>query len=103
MNTNEFYKVGDVLVSQFGHEQTNTNFFQVVELVGKCSVALREIGQEKVEDGFMSGKTKPMIGEFISDKIVKKRVSSDGYVKFSSYQFAKKADLSRSYYWSSYA
>jgi hypothetical protein len=102
MNKNESFKVGDVLVSSWGWEQTNVQFYQVVALVGKCSVALRELDQEKVETGFMSGTTKPIPDQFISDNIEKKRVSSHGYIKFESYKFANKADMSRSYHWSSY-
>lgn len=36
-------KVGDLFVASWGWEQTNTNFFQVVELVGKASVRIREV------------------------------------------------------------
>lgn len=36
-------KVGDVFHASWGYEQTNNNFFQVVELVGESSVRVREV------------------------------------------------------------
>lgn len=36
-------KVGDVFYASWGYEQTNNNFFQVVELVGESSVRVREV------------------------------------------------------------
>ena len=45
-NNSEFdfdVKVGDVFYSSWGYEQTNVDFFQVVALVGKKSVRIREV------------------------------------------------------------
>ena len=36
-------KVGDFFHMSWGYEQTNNDFFQVVELVGSCSVRIREV------------------------------------------------------------
>ena len=36
-------KVGDLFYSSWGYEQTNNNFFQVIELVGASSVRVREV------------------------------------------------------------
>ena len=42
--TNKFgVKVGDFFHMSWGYEQTNNDFFQVVELVGTCSVRIREV------------------------------------------------------------
>lgn len=43
-------KVGDLFCSSWGYEQTNTTFFQVVELVGKKSVRVREVLPEMVSE-----------------------------------------------------
>ena len=43
-------KVGDLFYSSWGYEQTNVDFFQVVELVGKTSVRVREVNPPIVED-----------------------------------------------------
>ena len=39
-------KVGDLFHSSWGYEQTNNDFFQVVELVGTSSVRVREVYPE---------------------------------------------------------
>lgn len=36
-------KVGDFFVMSWGYEQTNVDYFQVIELVGSCSVRIREV------------------------------------------------------------
>ncbi len=43
-------KVGDFFVSYWGYEQTNATFFQVIETVGKCSIRIREVKPEIIEE-----------------------------------------------------
>lgn len=47
-------RVGDLYRISWGWEQTNVNFFQVVELVGKSSVRIREVYPEIVEEEAVS-------------------------------------------------
>lgn len=42
-------KVGDIFRATWGWEQTNNDFFQVVALVGKCSVRVREVHPRIIE------------------------------------------------------
>jgi hypothetical protein len=76
------FKLGDVLVNSWGYEQTNVDFYQVVEVTGK-SVVLREIGSETVNDNAqgLSIPTQSMADyrvarrdKFTSDETVTKRV-----------------------------
>ena len=60
-------KVGDILNTSWGYEQTNVEFYQVVGLKGK-SVLLREVGKSKEYTQSMSGQTKPIQGLFIGDE-----------------------------------
>ena len=48
-------KVGDLFVCSWGWEQTNVNFFQVIELVGTASVRIREVHPEVLEETAVSG------------------------------------------------
>lgn len=48
-------KVGDIFSCSWGWEQTNVNFFQVVALVGKASVRLREVYPEIIKEEAVSG------------------------------------------------
>jgi hypothetical protein len=60
------YKVGDILNSSWGYDQTNVEFFQVLE-VGKRSLKIREICQDYKETGYMSGQSKPVPGKFVQN------------------------------------
>ena len=60
------YKEGDILHHAWGYDQTNCDFYQVVE-VKKASVVLRKIGAETVpgSEGFMSESLMPVKDVFI--------------------------------------
>lgn len=48
-------KVGDLFYSSWGYEQTNVDFFQVVELVGKSSVRVKQVSPRMVSENGISG------------------------------------------------
>lgn len=48
-------KVGDLFKMSWGWEQTNVNFFQVLELVGQASVRVREVSPAIVDEEAVSG------------------------------------------------
>jgi len=60
------YKVGDILHHSWGYDQTNCDFYQVVE-VKTASVVLRKIAAETVpgSEGFMSESVMPVKDTFI--------------------------------------
>lgn len=45
-------QVGDIFEATWGYEQTNVNFFQVVELVGTSSVRVREVYPERIKEDY---------------------------------------------------
>ena len=47
-------KVGDLFSASWGWEQTNVDFFQVVALVGKTSVRVRQVAPELLEEEAVS-------------------------------------------------
>ena len=47
-------KVGDIFAADWGWEQTNVNFFQVVALVGETSVRVREVYLSMIDDSPVS-------------------------------------------------
>lgn len=69
------YKVGDIFYSSWGYEQTNVEFYQVVEVKGK-NIVVREVAQVRVETGFMSGTCEPIKDKFLSKETSTKRVSA---------------------------
>jgi len=72
---------GMILVTSWGYEQTNVEFFEVIQVKG-CSVYLREISSDLSETGFMSGNALPRKGEYVGE-IIKRVVRGGDYVKIS--------------------
>ena len=92
------YKVGDILYASWGYDQTNVNFYQVVEVPSGKTIKIREIGQQVVKnDGHGSSKVTATKGIFIG-KVLTKRVRTNGSVKinqsFSAYKWDGKPKLS---------
>ena len=52
-------RVGDILYSSWGWEQTNIDFYQVIAIRGSA-VDLRQLDQRTTEDGYMCGTTVPL-------------------------------------------
>lgn len=95
-------QVGHILVSSWGYDQTNVDFYEVIELVGRRSVKLRAVRQVSHEDLSMQGSCTPRAGEFRGEPFLK-RVGSDGCsVSLTSYSSAYLWD-GRPRRWSSYA
>lgn len=70
-------KIGDVLHSSWGWEQTNNDYYEVVAIKGKRTVILREIASSYKETGHLCGERKPLPGKFISEPF-EKRVCNTG-------------------------
>lgn len=83
-------KVGDVLSSMWGYEQTNVDYYLVTQLVGKCTVELVKIAAEKQETDNMQGKCIPDKTNIIGTPF-KKRADGDN-VTISSFQHASKKE-----------
>lgn len=82
-------KVGDILTSSWGYEQTNVDFYQVVEVSPtEKTVKIREINKESKGNGlFMQGTCVPVPNAFISAPMLKK-VQPDNYINLNSFSCA---------------
>lgn len=83
-------KVGDILRSSWGYDQTNVDYYEVVGLVGKTKVLIREISSAAEDDGFMCGKCVPRPGVYIGEPMLK--VARNGSVRIESYASASKIE-----------
>lgn len=85
-------KVGDILVSSWGYEQTNIDFYEVVKVtpkgVGIVKIEKKTIGPT---DG-PSIKVVPVPGTGKGGKVLTKRPRPNGYVSITSYSSAQKWD-----------
>jgi len=75
-------KVGDILNTSWGYEQTNVEFYEVVAVSG-VMVTLRQIAASTTETGFMYGTMFPYPGTFIGEPI-RRRASASNWVKIHS-------------------
>ena len=78
--------VGDVLCCQWGYDQTNVDYYQVVKLIGKTMVEIRKIKAHKVEDMSMQGWSTPICGQFIGEPL--RRRANGSSVRINSYSYA---------------
>ena len=70
-------KVGDVLRAIWGYDQTNVDYYQVVELNGATMVTVRKIGEDRQSSAWMQGYSTPTPNKFVGDPI-RRKVSIDG-------------------------
>lgn len=97
-------KVGDLLKSVWGYDQTNVDYYQVVALNGATMVTIRPIAarQTTSPSNSMVGTCTPVKGDFTGSPR-RCRPGSSGDIKLTSYSWARPCsddDCSR---WSSYA
>lgn len=84
-------RVGDLMKSSWGYDQTNVDWFQVVEVKSPKTIVVREIQGRIVETGFMSGKAYPVKDDFIGEPMLK-RVGEGDHISLSSFSSARKVD-----------
>lgn len=83
-------KIGDVLKSSWGYEQTNINYYLVTKLIGQQSVGIIEIGREIEPTSDMTGACVPDKTKIIG-KPMRKKVDGD-MVRLSSFESAHKKE-----------
>lgn len=64
------FKVGDILYSSWGYDQTNIDWYQVVAAQPK-SIKIREIASKIVRQGEQSDQVVPVKNDFVGDPMVK--------------------------------
>lgn len=87
--------VGTVFAASWGYEQTNVDFYEVVQLVGKNTVVIRKIAGALKEDGVMSGKTVACPGQFVGDPMRKRVAVMGSEATGSKYRHAITVDSVR--------
>jgi hypothetical protein len=90
------YKVGEILGTCWGYDQTNREYYEVVEVHGK-HVIIRELCQERTETGWAQGNCVPLPGKYLTprydgDKQGKpmRKLAQPNGVRISSCQWASR-------------
>jgi hypothetical protein len=87
-------KVGDIFNTSWGYDQTNVEFFEVVDVRGKHAI-LRQIGAASVDDGSGCERTVAQSGAYLeprheNDRLRKplRRLIQDGHIKIDDVRTA---------------
>lgn len=94
-------QVGAILMSSWGYEQTNVDFYQVIAVRGKL-VDIRKLAQVKEYTSDMTGYAMPVANQFVGEPLIGKRPASSNAVRIQPYSHATAWD-GRRVAWSSYA
>ncbi len=68
-------KIGDILYSSWGYDQTNIDFYEVVEVVSDKSVKIREIAYRSVDSNglhSMAGEKVAIPGQYVGEPMLKR-------------------------------
>lgn len=89
------YKVGDILVSQWGYDQTNINFYQVINTSEK-SIKVTEIGALLIEECFNGCEDllKPNKNSFLGEKVF---ITRSNHPKIERFYYLSKFDENTNY------
>ena len=81
-------QVGHILKSSWGYDQTNVDFYQVLE-VKSASVIICKISSTEIEaTGWAQGKVVPVIDTFLGEPFLKRVLDGDT-IKIESYAYAR--------------
>ena len=92
-------KIGDVFGTSWGWDQTNREFYEVVDIPSPKTVLLSELETRLEVDGnqAMTGRVYPQKGKYTGEKFQKRLIGGpDGtYIKFASYRTGSIVDLDK--------
>lgn len=60
-------KVGDIFRSSWGYDQTNIDYYQIVELIGNHYAMAREIGAQSQDTGWLQGDCVPAPNQWATE------------------------------------
>lgn len=84
--------VGDVLESSWGYDQTNIDYYQITQIIGKRTVEVREIGCQSQDTGWLTGNSVPAPGQFTGPPM-RKQVDIHGGVNVRNAAYGRASKL----------
>lgn len=90
-------KVGDIFYTSWGYEQTNIDFYQVIEVKGKFATIRQIAGEVTDYHSSMSGEKVATPGAFLERsepirKMILRGYNGEPYMKISSFEYASPWD-----------
>jgi len=71
------YKIGDILVTSWGYDQTNVDAYQIID-IKRSTIKLRPIKTKVVENSSWFDQVMPLKDSFINEDILTKRITARG-------------------------
>lgn len=92
-------ELGAILVSSWGYEQTNVDFYVVVEMTAKMArlLPLKRNSRQEEWTGSMSGSTTAAQEADFRAEVIKKKIQPSNYIKIESYAYAHLWDGKKQY------
>lgn len=91
VSAREYMPEGALLVSSWGYEQTNINFYEVTRAT-ESMVTVRPIGQTRTYTGWAQYEASPKPGKYIGEpmrrKIQNYSYNPSPYIMISNYEYA---------------
>lgn len=84
------YKVGDILDSSWGYDQSNVDYYVVTKVIGK-QIEIREVAKKIVREERGAEYVVPVPGQFVGPPMRKTPQKGD-YIRLTSYSSASKWD-----------
>ncbi len=80
-------KVGDILVTSWGYSMTFVDFYEIVELTGKCSAMVRKLSQVEVSEDSngWSGRVLAEKGHYVGEPFKVFRITADNTCKIDGH------------------
>jgi len=90
-------EVGDVLSGSWGYDQTNVDFYQIMEVPSKCFVTARKIGGETVRETGSAIFVKPVKDSFCGEA-KRYKAGPDNHITIASYLHPSKTGWNDEHY-----
>lgn len=91
-NQKHTLKVGDILKTVWGYDQTNIDYYEVVSLKGKTMVNIRKVCAACKGDQWMQGESVPVPGKYTSEAKAYKVDGETNTIRIASYAIASKME-----------
>lgn len=99
------FKVGEILYTMWGYEQTNVDFYEVTRVVTAASIEIRQVAADREYTSAMTGYATPIAGRYIGEAMTKRVQAggqASGRVRIASYASATRWD-GQPMSWTAYA
>lgn len=75
---------GTILFTSWGYDQTNIDFYEIIERRGKSTIVLRKLNATPTPQGPYQEDLMPIKGDYTGEKLTR-RINQSGHARIESY------------------